>query len=100
MTRSLARARRPPVCREPPRLLLGSAVLPPTSGQPWSPLAAPEERPSDVYIISGAESRASQGSSEDGRFDTEQPRWKQSGVSTARPSADGGWAITSANAGE
>ena len=100
MTRSLARARRPPVCREPPRLLLGSAVLPPTSGQPWRPLAAPEERPSEVYIISGAESRASQGSAEDGRVDSEQREKEHSGVSTARPSAAGDWAVTSANAGE
>ena len=100
MTRSLARARRPHVCREPLRLLLGSAVPPTTSGRPWRPLAAPEERPSDVYIISGAESRASQGSAEDGRVDSEQREQEHSGVSTARPSADGDWAITSDNAGE
>ena len=37
MSRSSSSALRPHVCREPLRLLLGSAVLPPVSGRPRRP---------------------------------------------------------------
>ena len=37
MSRSSASALRRYVCREPLRLLLGSAVLPPTNGRPRGP---------------------------------------------------------------
>ena len=40
MPRSSSSALRPHVCRAPLRLLPGSAVLPPTSGQPWTVEAA------------------------------------------------------------
>ena len=89
MTRSLARARRPPVCREPPRLLLGSAVLPPTSGQPWSPLARPWPSPSGVFIVPGADIRTFQGTAEDGRDDSEQNKHGAPSEDTARKAANG-----------
>ncbi len=89
MTRSSSSALRRYVCREPLRLLLGSAVLPPTNGRPRRPLARRRPSPSGVFIVPGADIRTFQGTAEDGRDDSEQKKQSAPSEDTARKAANG-----------